>query len=193
MELEFDIRRSIILSEYLKGWGMPETRKVMTREKELVELYIFPGEDIDQVTRFATIGLSSCKFSDDKSCNSELLMVVPYHVGIDQVDSISNYMFDICAYITNTLNHNIKAEDLIPEGILAPENWPKALLFDEPRGEPEELGCFHIGTQHVNLSWVVPIFGREYDLINSKGIESFDEAVVKMELSLVETRRESCP
>lgn len=192
MELEFDIRRTVILSEYLKCWGMPETRKVMYREKEVVELYVFPGEDIDQVTRIATIGLSSCKFSNSTSCNSELLMVVPYDIGIDQLDSIRNYIFDISAYILRTLNRNIKAEDLIPESPLAPEKWPKALLFDEPRGEPEQVTCYHVGVQHVSLSWIVPIFGAEYNLIKTEGIESFDKAVENMELSLVETRRESC-
>jgi len=171
---------------------MPETRKIMTKESESVELYVFPGEDMDQVTRIATIGLSSCKFKDSTSCNSELLMVVPFDLGIDKIDSISNYIFDISSYILNTRGSNIKSEDLIPENELAPENWPKAILFDEPSGEPEELGCLHIGLQHVSLSWLVPIFGREYDLIKTDGIEAFDAAVENMKLSLVEIRRESC-
>ena len=73
MNLEFDIKRSIILAEYIKCWGVPDTRKVC--DSMPIELYIFPGEDMDQVTRVVTIGLSSCKFSNDKACNNELLMV----------------------------------------------------------------------------------------------------------------------
>jgi len=66
------------------------------------------------------------------------------------------------------------------------------LLFDDPRGEPNELNQFYIGMQHVTLSWAVPIFGSELELIESSGIESFDTAVENAEVSLVEVRREAC-
>lgn len=193
----FDIKRSIILAEYIKCWGMPEARELMPYENEPkvsmpVELYIFPGEDMDQVTRIATIGLSSCKFQDDKRCNSELLMVLPFDIADEQWDAISRYVFDISRYLINTLGHNIKSADLLPESDLAPDDWPKALLFDDPRGEPNELNYFHIGMQHVTLSWVVPIFASEYDLIKNSGIEAFDAAIEHAESSLVEVRRDAC-
>jgi len=202
-QFSFDIKRSIILAEYIKCWGMPETRNIIPERKVTddsslqnnmpVELYVFPGEDMDQVTRVATIGLSSCKFNDYKSCNSELLMVLPYDVADDQLEAVSQYIFDVSNYIVNTLGCNIKSEDLISEGlVLAPEDWPNALLFDDPRGEPNELNHFYIGLQHVTLSWVVPIFGSEYELIKSSGIESFDAAVANAETSLVEVRRDGC-
>ena len=202
-QFSFDIKRSIILAEYIKCWGMPETRNIIPERKVTddsslhnnmpVELYVFPGEDMDQVTRVATIGLSSCKFNDYKSCNSELLMVLPYDVADDQLEAVSQYIFDVSNYIVNTLGCNIKSEDLISGGlVLAPEDWPNALLFDDPRGEPNELNHFYIGLQHVTLSWVVPIFGSEYELIKSSGIESFDAAVANAETSLVEVRRDGC-
>lgn len=200
--LNFDIKRSIILAEYIKCWGMPETRKLMPQSKETgdslshkkmpVELYVFPGEDMDQVTRIATIGLSSCQFSDDKSCNNELLMVLPFDVADDHLESVSQYIFEISNYIVNTLGRNVKSEDLIAEVKSAPSDWPNALLFDDPRGEPNELNYFHIGMQHVTLSWLVPIFASEYELIKSSGIESFDAAVDNAETSLVEVRRDAC-
>lgn len=46
--------------------------------------------------------------------------------------------------------------------------------------------------QHVTLSWAVPIFASEHDLIKTSGIESFDAAVESAEVSLVEVRRDSC-
>jgi len=191
-QFNFDIKRSIILAEYIKCWGMPEARNLMTNKKMPVELYVFPGEDMDQVTRVVTIGLSSCKFADDKSCNNELLMVLPFDVADDQWESVSQYIFELSNYIVNTLGRNVKAEDLKEESDQAPEAWPKALLFDDPRGEPNELNQFYIGIQHVTLSWVVPIFGNEYSLIKSSGIESFDAAVTDAEVSLVEVRRDAC-
>ena len=201
-QFSFDIKRSIILAEYIKCWGVPEARNLMPQSKEAddtlshenmpVELYVFPGEDMDQVTRIATIGLSSCQFSDDKSCNSELLMVLPYDVADDQLESVSQYIFEVSSYIVNTLGRNVKTEDLIAEVKSAPFDWPNALLFDDPRGEPNELNYFHIGMQHVTLSWAVPIFSSEHALIKSSGIESFDAAVESAEISLVEVRRDAC-
>lgn len=156
-----------------------------------IELYIFPGEDMDQVTRVVTIGLSSCKFSNDKPCNNELLMVLPFDVAEDQWDSVSNYLFDISSYIVNDLGRNVQSEDIKAESANAPEGWPRAVLFDEPRGEPNELNQFYIGMQHITLSWVVPIFSTECDLIRSHGIDAFDSAIESAEASLVEVRRES--
>jgi hypothetical protein len=215
--LNFDIKRSIILAEYIKCWGMPETRNIMSQSKDAgdplshknmpVELYVFPGEDMDQVTRVVTIGLSSCQFNDDKYCNNELLMVLPFDVVDDQWEAVSGYLFELSSYIVNTLGRNVKSEELISESWVsenkiaealssdkksAPDGWPSALLFDDPRGEPNELNQFYIGMQHVTLSWVVPIFSSEYELIKSGGIESFDAAVTGAEISLVEVRREAC-
>lgn len=199
MNLQFDIKRSVILAEYIKCWGMPESRNIMPSknsqsEEEVVELYVFPGEDMDQVSRVATIGLSSCKFGDGKSCNSELLMVLPYDIIDDEIESISNYIFGIYKHIINTLERNLEPEEIVSKGIgeNAPEGWPKALLFDAPRGEPNELNHFYIGMQHVKLSWVVPIFGSEYELIKNNGIDSFDAAINEAEVSLVEVRRDTC-
>ena len=143
--LSFDIKRSIILAEYIKCWGVPEFRNVVSintpkikGEAEAIELYIFPGEDMDQVSRVATIGLSSYIFPDGKSCNSELLMVLPYDIVDDEIKFISNYIRSICNYIINTQGRNLKAEEIVSEeiGKNVPDDWPKALLFDEPRGEP---------------------------------------------------------
>ncbi len=200
--LSFDIKRSIILAEYIKCWGLPETRYIMAKSEDLsitmpIELYVFPGEDMDQVSRVATIGLSACTFNHGQSCNSELLMVLPYDVVDDEIEAISNYIFEISAHIINTLGRNLKPEEVISENLkneieAMPEGWPKALLFDEPRGEPNELNYFHIAMQHVKLAWVIPIFASEYDLIQNRGIEAFDAAVDEAAISLVEVRRGAC-
>lgn len=203
--LSFDIKRSIILAEYIKCWGLPESRKIISYQKiaqpkkssdsqsQTIEVYVFPGEDMDQVSRVATIGLSSCKFSDGKSCNSELLMVLPYDIVEDEINNISHYICDISNHIINVIGRNIEPEEIVSESQYArvPEDWPNALLFDDPRGEPNELNHFYIGLQHVILSWVVPIFASEYELIKNNGIESFDAAVTDAEVSLVEVRRDA--
>lgn len=192
LKLSFDIRRTIILSEYMKHWGMPEFRQTMAQEHELVELYTFPGKDTENITRFSTIGLSSNQIEgDENKCNSgvELLMILPKFVAFEQKEKIRNYLFDIASYVLNTLGRKLTAGTTIPESPLAPNNWPNALLFDEPLGEAEELGCFHIGTQHVDLLWLIPIYGCEYQVIKEKGLEVFDKFVEKEDCSLIDINR----
>ena len=161
----------------------------MSKDEEAVELYTFPGELIQ---RYATVGLSSCNITDSIQCNTELFLAVPRDIVEEQSESITNYIFDISSYLVTTLCENTKAEDVVSESPIAPEGWPKALLFDQPSGEPEELYCFHIGVQHINLLWIVPIYGAEYDLIWEDGIEKFDEAMKNEDLSVIDVRRNSC-
>lgn len=191
-KLSFDIRRTIILSEYMKHWEMPEFRQTMSRENERVELYTFPGDDSENVTRFSTIGLSSIRSRDSErqhSIGAELMMVVPKGVAIEQEDQIKNYLFDVASYLLNTLGKQLTVGTTIPESPLAPNGWPKALLFDEPRGEPEELSCFHIGSQHVDLFWLIPIYGSEHELIKEKGLDAFDKLDETEDISLVDINR----
>jgi|TARA_B110000211_G_scaffold150294_1_gene170944 hypothetical protein len=189
LSFEFDIRRTIILSKYMNNWGMPEYRNVTNKGNHCVELYSFPEE---LFTRFATVGLSSGILPNSDKCNSEIVMVLPTNVVAKQTNEIVNYIFDIVAYLIETLDRNLTAETTIPESELAPAGWPKALLFDEPRGEVDDLSCFHIGSQHVELFWMIPIFGNEYSLIKNGEIERFDEIVENMDIEITDVRRTSC-
>lgn len=173
----------------MSAWGMPKARRIMSNEHTVVELYQFEDE---MFSRYATIGLSSNAFNSSQLCNYELFLCIPYDVSTEQEESIQNFIFDICAYLINTVGRLVTYQDMIPESSLAPKNWPSAVLFDEPRGEPEELECFHVGAQYINLLWVVPIYSDEYQLIKERGIEAFDTALEKQELSVVDTRRMSC-
>jgi hypothetical protein len=119
-------------------------------------------------------------------------MVLPTNVVVKQTDEIINYIFDIVAYLVGTLERNLTAETTIPESKLAPAGWPKALLFDEPRGEVEDLSSFHVGSQHVELFWIIPIFGAEYDLIKNGEIERFDKIIENMDIEVTDVRRTSC-
>lgn len=189
----FDIRRSIVLSKYMKHWGMPEFRQVITKENVRVELYTFPGQEDEDVTRFSTIGLSSQPIEDNSGecdCAVELLMLLPKCVVYEQEAQIKSYLFDVAAYLINTLGRTPDVGTTIPESPLAPDNWPKALLFDEPRGEPEELSCFQVGRQHINLLWLIPIYGSEYKIIRERGLDEFDKIEQQRDVSLVDIRRE---
>ena len=126
------------------------------------------------------------------SCTTTLCQeqaIESFSYSIEQEDQINNYLFDVASYLLNTLGKQLTVGTTIPESPLAPNGWPKALLFDEPRGEPEELSCFHIGSQHVDLFWLIPIYGSEHELIKEKGLDAFDKLDETEDISLVDINR----
>ena len=171
---------------------MPSTRYIETQDGNTIEFYVFPGEDLDQITRIASVGLSSCTFADGNACCNELLLVVPFDVAEDQGDAISTYLSNVVAHVLGTLARNIEEQDVMPNAEAVPAGWPSAVLFDDPRAEPAEVVQFHAGMQAIQLHWVIPIFAEECALIQSDGIDAFDDAVDLMSVSLVEPRRGSC-
>jgi hypothetical protein len=173
----------------MKNWGIPEYRNITSKGKHSIELYSFPEE---RFTRFATIGISSATIPNSEQCNSEIVMIIPKDVASEQTNEITNYIFDVAVYLIKTLGRNLTAEDVIQESDLAPKGWPKALIFDEPRGEAEELSSFHVGHQHIKLFWVIPIHGAEYNFINDGNIEKFDDIVENEGVEITDVRRESC-
>jgi hypothetical protein len=87
---------------------------------------------------------------------------------------------------------NLHEGSTIPESPLAPKRWAaRALLVDEPRGEPEYLVETMIAKELVKLWWLVPIHGAERELVLSKGLTAFDEAYSKSNWSLVDPGRPS--
>jgi hypothetical protein len=68
---------------------------------------------------------------------------------------------------------------------------PTGLLFDEPRGEPEELEAIHIRGRHVRMVWAVPLLAAEVKCIESKGIDYFDRLADERPNSLTNLGRQS--
>jgi hypothetical protein len=84
----------------------------------------------------------------------------------------------------------LRAGCSVPESKWVPAEWSiRAMLVDEPTGEPEELADTHVGPQHVQLWWLVPIHGAEYKLINEQGLDAFYELNEAAALSLADVRR----
>jgi hypothetical protein len=201
LQLAFDIRRSIILSAYMQYWGSPLSRVTMSFAGERVELYYFAGEDVDQVSRIATIGLSACYLDSGKRCDAELLLVVASSEADGHLSDIECYLQSIIQYLLHPATmllaspiQAVSSESMIASSELEnrPVSWPEALLLDLPGGEPEELQRFYVGTQAVNLYWALPIFDDEYQLIAKQGIDAFDQAVDARGINLVDVRRVSC-
>lgn len=191
-QFNFDIRRSCLLSTYMAEWGIPKSRVIASHSTRFpVEVYFFDGGQDQNVVRFSTVGLSAHRKSGDRAFDHELLFVLPKDLGGASTSDVFNYLLDISAY---ALRDDVKfgVESLIKESTLAPESWnPKAIFIDEARGESESFEKMHVGTQHVSLLWLVPIYNNEYHQILVNGIDSFDRLCDKSEFSLVDVARPS--
>ncbi len=127
--------------------------------------------------------------SDLRSCNSELFLAIPFDEAVENAENIKSYVFDVAAYVLNTLGRELSPGITIPPNKLAPNGWPSAILFDEPLGEDQRLSCFHVGQQHIDLIWLIPIFQNEYTEIKSQGLQRFYELDEQSEMSLVDVFR----
>ncbi len=179
-----DVRRSVVLAAYIRCWGMP-LHRVVARHQEtghVIEVYEFLGTEEQPVTRFATVGVSS-------QLDTEFLLALPTDLGGATATEAVDFVFDVAAHIVTE-----RADATVPFGIpetpLAPKAWGRrAVLVDEARGEPEELGAMSVGDQTVGLLWVVLLHPSEYRLIKTEGVAAFDGLIEQGDFSLVDLGR----
>jgi hypothetical protein len=190
-ELSFDIRRTVILGAFMKEWGMPEYRVVLTKpEREAhVEIYYFPAIDDNDAARFATVGLSSTLRSNGQPAGTEWMMALPHDLGGESSDRIFSYLCDVLAHHIETAPDS-QIPRVMGESELAPAGWStKAFLLDELRGESEDLEEIEIGNEVVQVIWAVPVTGQEAALILQEGVEAFDSYMAGSEYSIIDPRR----
>lgn len=185
-----DIRRTMLLSRFIAEWGQPLERTISTNKNNgcSIEVYEFRGNS-NVVSRFVTIGVSGLQTKNRGLASWELMFCLPNNLGGSKSSDIVNYLLDISVY---TLRDDVTIEigSTIPESPLAPIQWStKAILFDEARGEPEDMSCFQIGQQTVELFWLIPLMGTEYQCIKEHGLELFDTAVSNTGISMLDVNR----
>jgi len=198
-KLNLDIRRTILLGADIRHWGLPEFRIVSSNEfrvadankVNVVEVYSFPPRPGEKVHRIATVGMSGAEREDGSKTDYELFMTLPADLGGATFAQVAAFLMELFVYSLQR-DVPIEAGQTIPELQSVPASWkPRALLLDEARGEPEELGHLHVGRSAVGLLWVIPIYVEEYDLIQKEGVEAFDALDDKSEWSLADVNRPS--
>jgi len=191
-ELSVDIHRAILLSQYIKNWGQPSQRTKSRHRDNLsvVEVYEFPPCK-DEIYRIATIGISNQLNQNGKVIEFEFLLCLPESLGGVESIIVVYYLLDIMAYSLRSEVH-LKIGATIPESVRAPKEWnTKAILFDEARGEPEDMSCLSIGQKTINLFWLVPLTESERKYIKDCGLKAFDNVVQESDWSLIDVNRES--
>lgn len=184
-----DATRSAILRRFIAEWGQPELKRTTSRNDEEVDVYSFPARGERGVARVATVGASQVRRDDGEPASFELLMVLPRDLGGATFTEVSSFLLDVFAKGLKSDVH-LRVGYTIAPTALAPREWPaRALFFDEPAGEPEELATFHVDGLHVDLLWVVPIYESEYNGIRRLGLDWFYSLEEQSEWSLADPHR----
>jgi hypothetical protein len=190
-EFLLDIRRTIILGAYIYHWRLPDQRTISRRGGEVIEVYSFAPQADEKVHRFATVGISGIARQDKTPILHELFMCLPKGLAGASIDEVISFILDVAVYSLGR-DTNFEIGATIPETPLMPQSWaPRAIILDEPRGESEELEYFHVGSQHINLIWLVPIYKAEYELIAREGLDAFYHLEEQSDWSLADPDRPS--
>lgn len=191
-DIEYDIFHSILLSHYIKHWGIPEYKTKVSKNEDIpISAFCFSDSpNNSEVLYFATIGVSWQKKLNGKYQGQEFYMVVPKVKEIGINDTL-NYLIDISVHnIHNPLNVEIPS---IMQSLVCPKIWTaKDILFDQPLGEPESFTTVEHTLKHTTeLIWTIPLRNDEFKFISKFGIEKFDEKVKKSDESLINPFRNS--
>ncbi len=184
-----DAARRGILSLFTKQWGAPEVQRTTSRNDEIVDVYGFRDRNAPALFRAVTVGASLVKRDDGEPASFELLMVLPPDLGGATFTEVSSFMLDVFALglerdVALSVGYRIAPTPLVPAA------WPtRAILLDEPAGEPEELATFHVQGAHADLLWIVPIHESEYQGIEQHGLDWFYDLEEQSEWSLAAPHR----
>lgn len=188
-EFTFDVLRTIVLGKMMSYWGVPELRKRLTGEKGSVEIYRIPSQASAGLVRYATFGLSQLPRRNGELGVHELLFVIDEGNFKNSASKSFDFMCELSANYLESA-HEIELPSLVPPSALIP--WrANALLFDEARGEEEDLAEMVIGARRVKLIWVIPLYEDEYKLIEKEGLAEFDRRCEVKRVDLVDIDRES--
>lgn len=179
-----DVRRSIILGTYLQHWGMCSYRIVAQVRQRRVETYLFPQSE-QRVARLATMGLSG-QNADENTPGCELLLVLPQDLAGATFELACAVLLD---FAVRAMDERWVLRDGAAFSLSSVTPWGQAavLLLDAP----EDVTPLHVGAQHVDVLWVVPVFEDEQHWIAEHGVESFLERDEASEWSLADPLRPS--
>ncbi|AGC48774.1 hypothetical protein MYSTI_07502 [Myxococcus stipitatus DSM 14675] len=186
---QHDLRRTVVLGAYLRHWGMPLDRQRFSRETDIVEVYLFPATAESPVARVATVGASS--FAREGGTRSEFLLVLSADLGGATFEEVAGFLMDFVLYSRRD-DVEVQPGRAVPPSPLVPKSWPtRALLVDEALGEDEEFERLHLGPQHIELWWLVPLHEAEHAFIQKEGFDAFSELLDASESSPAEVHRPS--
>jgi hypothetical protein len=190
--LHFDIRRSLILQNYIQVWGVPTCRFTREADASVVEIYFFESIDNsgeDSIIHVATVGISSC--FDQGEIASEMFVVVSSSYSEATAQELCDLMISMSEYSRKNKGKVVYGETIDVINPI-PSKWnAKSILICEPFGEPEELSVVNFNNQKIEIRWLLPIFSDEVSYIRKNGMIALFDLFENSEISIAEPTRGS--
>ncbi len=186
-----DVRRAIILGAYMAHWGRPEVRKVSRKDGRRIDTYSFAPNDVNAVHRFATCGASSFPKECGDAFPHEFLLSLPPELGGVNVDRVMDFVMDV---FTHGLSEgvNYRRGTVVDCQALLPAPWSTDhLLLEEPLGESETLAVTHVGPEHIELLWMIPLHASEASFVTSHGFDALSELAQAEGVDLIDPLRDT--
>lgn len=177
---------SELLALYRRHWEEPhDSVHVAHQDGRGFLILVFDGPG--RIARLATLGLGTCRAEDGAPFHAELLFVLGgQELGEIGSSRVAAFVADVAAHL---LAHSIRPlEGSLMHTTLAP--WePDSIVFDHPRGEPQDLERFDADGHAGRLVWAVPLYGSEAELVSRDGLAALDALVEDNDFSLADVRR----
>jgi len=176
---------------YERTWGPAVDTVTFTKDsdpfKEFQVMAFLPHDS--RVGRVATHGLSSCIASDGVRVGIELLFALSAEYLRANWGKVRDFAADMAAHL---VSHAFRPSPGSTVGNTSLAPWPpNALIFDVPRGEPEEFEHFEWDGEHCHLVWAIPAYAEEAEFVRTQGIVAFDALVDANDYSLADVFRPS--
>lgn len=185
-----NIRRSLILSSYIKEWGYPKTAHICTWNNCDIEIYFFPPKDPNHVCRIATIGASKLINNNNEKLLFEYLVVLPPDFSGITEKRIESLIMNLIIHSTK-LNWLLKVNEVIEVKNIFPDCWRMSYIWrNEPWAEDESVQSWDFYGQKIDLIWVVPIYETEKKYISEKGRDAFEDECDMAGCNLFDPSRE---
>lgn len=151
---------------WTEAWGTPlEAVSVQHGPSgHQLNVLLFARPD-ERVVRLVTHGLARTPDAEGRELQLELLLLADRDLGGAELRPALEFVVDVAAHL---LAFGVRPLEptLMPPSDLSPFG-PRALLFDEPLGEPQHLAALEADGTHVHLVQLIPIHAEEYAYIDA--------------------------
>jgi hypothetical protein len=176
--LHFDIRRSLILQNYIQVWGVPTCRFTREADASVVEIYFFESIDNsgeDSIIHVATVGISSC--FDQGEIASEMFVVVSSSYSEATAQELCDLMISMSEYSRKNKGKVVYGETIDVINPI-PSKW-------------NAKSVVNFNNQKIEIRWLLPIFSDEVSYIRKNGMIALFDLFENSEISIAEPTRGS--
>src|SRR5689334_20886395 len=133
-----DVKRTMILGAYIRNWGMPKNRRIISKTRKSIELYNFPSsQQSGNLERLATVGVSDAFDQGAGESGVEVFFAWQPDPSVVTTDEIEDLVLDVAVHIFGA---GIKEYGTVLDVARKPQALDAdRVLLDEPLTERKSL------------------------------------------------------